>query len=190
MKVFKFLTLATLIALGGCAATVQRGDVSNASSSDGKTASPAAPKVTIPEAASKRLVLNMTGSKVSTESKDWGSFKDEWRAIFQEQTKAAGIQFEWQEGAPRPLAQNGTLLVVTVNDYRFVGIGARVMLGIMTGNAYIDAQLQFRDLNDGKVLGQEAYNTTSSAKQGIFSAVTPKQIYAIADEVIRDMKAR
>jgi hypothetical protein len=64
------------------------------------------------------------------------------------------------------------------------------MFGIMTGNAYIDAQLQFRDLNDGKVLGQEAYNTTSSATQGIFSAVTPKQIYAIADEVIRDMKAR
>jgi hypothetical protein len=190
MKVFKFLTLAALIALGGCAATVQKGDVSNASTSGSRTASSAAPKVNIPQAASKRLVLNMSGSKVSTEARDWVSFKDEWRSIFQEQTKAAGIQFEWQDGAPRPLGQNGTLLVVNINDYRFVGIGSRVMLGIMTGNAYIDAQLQFRDLNDGKMLGQQAYNTTSSAKQGVFSAVTPKQIYAIADEVIRDMKAR
>lgn len=190
MKVFKFLTLAALIALGGCAATVQKGDASITSTSDGKATNPAVSKVHIPESASKRLVLNMTGSKVSVESKDWASFKDEWRAIFQEQTKAAGIQFEWQDGAPRPMAQNGTLLVVNVNDYRFVGVGARVMFGIMTGNAYIDAQLHFKDLNDGKAFGEQAYNTSSSAKQGIFSPVTPKQIYAIADEVITEMKTR
>ena len=82
------------------------------------------------------------------------------------------------------MAQNGTLLVVNVNDYRVVGIGARVMFGIMTGNAYIDAQLKFKDLNDGKVFGEQADNTSSSAKQVNFSPVTPKQIYAIADEVI------
>jgi hypothetical protein len=34
-----------------------------------------------------------------------------------------------------------TLMQVYVNDYRMVGIGARIFLGVMTGNAYIDAQV-------------------------------------------------
>jgi hypothetical protein len=64
------------------------------------------------------------------------------------------------------------------------------MFGIMTGNAFIDAKLRFSDLNDGVLFGEHVFNTSSSAWHGVFAAMTPKQIYAIADEVIREMNSR
>ena len=137
MKVLKLSTLAVCVALGGCAATVQKGEstpaATPATAAASATPAPAAVAVRIPAASATRLVLNVSGSKVSAESKDWVDFKEEWRAIFHEQATAAGIKFEWQEGDVRPLGQAGTLLSVQVNDYRYVGIGARIMLGIMTG---------------------------------------------------------
>ncbi len=151
---------------------------------------PAESAVRIPANSRAKLVLNLSGSKICTDSKDWDSFKGEWRAIFQEQAAAAGIPFEWQEGEARAMGQPGTLLAVHVNDYRFIGIGARIFFGIMTGNAYIDAQAKFSDLNGGSPLGEQPYNTSSSAGQGIFGTMTPKQIYAIADDVIGKFKTR
>jgi hypothetical protein len=195
MKTLKISTLALCVALGGCAATVQKSEPAPAQpASTNAAAAPAAAPVNvavkIPEASANRLVLNMTGSKTSTDSKDWGYFKDEWRAIFEQQTKAAGIQFEWQDGEVRHSGQPGTLLAVNVNDYRVVGQGARILFGIMTGNAYIDAQLRYTDLQNGAAFGAQGINTSSSAGHGIFATVTPKQIYAIADDVIRQMKTR
>ena len=121
---------------------------------------------------------------------DHPSYKQEWRDIFKEQATTAGIAFEFQDGDAKPTGTAGTLLSVYMNDYRFVGIGSRLAFGIMTGNAYIDATLRFRSLADGATFGEQAYNTGSSASHGVFAAMTPKQIYAIADEVIREMKAR
>ena len=193
MRILKLSTLVVCLMLGGCAATIQKGSstptATLATGAATATPDPATVGVRIPAASAKRLVLNVSGSKSSAESNDWVAFKDEWRAIFQEQFNAAGIAFEWQEGEPRPLGQAGTLLSVMVNDYRYVGIGARIMFGIMTGNAFIDAKLRFSDLNDGALFGEHALNTSSSAWHGVFAAMTPKQIYAIADEVIREMKS-
>jgi hypothetical protein len=194
MKILKLSALVACLLLGGCAATIQKGGSTPAATPATGTASatpePAAVGVPIPAASATRLVLNVSGSRLSAGSKDWVAFKEEWRAIFQEQVTAAGIAFEWQEGDARPLGQAGTLLSVQVNDYRYVGIGARIMFGIMTGNAFIDAKLRFSDLNDGALFGEHAYNTSSSAWHGVFAAMTPKQIYAVADEVIRQMKSR
>ncbi len=195
MKTLKISTLALCVVLGGCAATVQRSEPAPAqpASTNAATTPAAAPvnvTVKVPEASANRLVLNVSGSKISSESKDWGYFKDEWRAIFEQQTKAAGIQFEWQEGEVRQSGQAGTLLAVNVNDYRVVGQGARILFGIMTGNAYIDAQMRYTDLQNGTLFGAQSINTSSSAGHGIFATVTPQQIYAIADDVIRQIKIR
>lgn len=194
MRILKLSTLVACLMLGGCAATIQKGGATPtatpATGAASATSDPATVGVRIPAASATKLVLNVSGSKISAESKDWVAFKEEWRAIFQEQFTAAGIAFEWQEGDARPLGQAGTLLSVKVNDYRYVGIGARIMFGIMTGNAFIDAKLRFSDLNDGVLFGEHVFNTSSSAWHGVFAAMTPKQIYAIADEVIREMNSR
>ena len=190
MNCLKTILVAIAFALTGCAASVQKSAPATSSAPSATTSAAAQAPVRVPEEASKRLVLNMTGSKVSTEAKDWVAFKQEWRAIFQQQTTAAGLKFDFQEGDARPNGEAGTLLAVVVNDYRYVGIGARLAFGIMTGNAYLDATLRFRSLRDGTTFGEQAYNTSSSAWHGVFAAMTPKQIYAIADEVIREMKTR
>lgn len=184
------LTLMSLLV--GCAATVQKGDHPTdapAASSAHATSVAPMPNVAVPTSARQRMVINLSGSKTSTDSKDWSAFKREWQDIFNEQFGKAGIRLEWQEGDLKPLGERGTLLSVQVNDFRFVGVGARVMFGVFTGNAFINARLRFANLENGDSFGEQVYNTSSSAGHGVFAAVTPKQIYAIADEVIAEMRA-
>jgi len=147
-----------------------------------------APAVTIPGAASRRLVLTMTGPDTVVQSKDWSEFKREWRETFAEHAKEAGIAFSFADTPPAP-GQDGTLMAVNVADYRIVGIGARIMFGIMTGNAFIDAKARFTSLRDGAVYGEQQYNTSSSAAGGVFSKVTPQQVNQIAANVFMDLKA-
>ena len=40
-----------------------------------------------------------------------------------------------------------------VNDYRYLSSGARFGFGVMTGNAYVDADIRLRDLKTGEPLG-------------------------------------
>ena len=153
-------------------------------------AATAVQRVAVPAASTRKVVLNMTGPKAVVEAKDWSSFKDEWRATFADHAKASGIAFAMQDGDARPAGEPGTLLNVYVNDYRQVGIGARIFLGIMTGNAYIDGKVAFSDLTNGARFGEQTYNTTSSAWSGVFGKMTPQQVDAIATEVFASLKTR
>ena len=183
-----FAIAATLL-LGGCA--TPRSDSAGSASS---TAAPeparrVASPVSVPAALARVVVLSMTGPQQVVEAKDWADFKREWRDTFADHAKAAGIAFSFAEGEPRPLGQDGTLLIVTVADYRMIGIGSRLMFGIMTGNAYIDAHIRYASLRDGATLGEQQYNTRSSASSGIFAKVTPQQVDTIATEVFMDLRA-
>jgi hypothetical protein len=178
------------ITLTGCATTGAQHDSAQiaapASTAATPTAAPVAP-LTAPTASAKRLVLNMTGPAMVTQSKDWPAFQEEWRATFSDHAKEAGVAFDVQKGEPRPTGETGTLLQVYVNDYRMVGIGARVFFGVMTGNAYIDAKASYTDLNDGKEFGERTYNTTSSAWAGVFAKMTPQQVDQIATKVFGEL---
>jgi len=180
MKKIRFALLAVAVSLAGCAATVQKSAPAGAA--------PAA--IQIPADSSKRVVLSMQLDPKHPQDTGWQAFKQEWIDITKEQATAQGLQFAAQDGAPKPSGESGTLLVVRVNDYRHVGVGARIFGGIMTGNAFIDAKVEFRDLKTGTLYGERSYNTSSSAGHGIFAAVTPKQIYAIADEALGEIKGR
>jgi hypothetical protein len=148
---------------------------------------PEAPPLTMPAASAKRLVLSMTGPAAVTQAKDWPAFQEEWRATFADHAKDAGVVFGVQKSEARSTGETGTLLQVYVNDYRMVGIGARIFFGVMTGNAYIDAKASYTDLNDGKEFGERTYNTTSSAWGGVFAKMTPQQVDAIASMVFAEL---
>jgi len=189
MKIALTIVLASTLVLAGCA-----------TSPSGKTDAPQAaattpappriaPPVSVPSASARKVVLAMTGPKNVVEAKDWAEFKREWRETFAEHAKAAGIAFSFAEGDPQPGSEDGTLLLVTVADYRIVGIGARIWFGIMTGNAFIDARIRFASLRDGTTFGEQQYNTTSSAGGGVFAKVTPQQVDTIASNVFMDLKA-
>ena len=189
----KYVFLAALgIALAGCASTgAQNEKPSSSSASQAASAPVAAPEIPLstPSASAKRLVLNMTGPAIVTQAKDWPAFQKEWRDTFADHAKEAGMAFEVQEGEARPTGDAGTLLRVYVNDYRMVGIGSRIFFGVMTGNAYIDANASYTDLSDGKEFGERVYNTTSSAWGGVFAKMTPQQVDTIATKVFGEMTA-
>jgi hypothetical protein len=144
--------------------------------------------VAVPAQSKARLVLNVAGAPQIVRSPDWETFRAEWRTAFQAEAEANSVAFVWQDGPLKPLDQAGTLLAVQVLDYRYLSPGARYGLGVMTGNAYVNAQLRFMSLADGRLFGEQTVNTSSSAWEGIFSAMTEKQIRAIAQDVMRDFK--
>lgn len=194
MRSFAFAWIAAVAVLAGCGTTAQKSSTTaEAPAAAAAPATPPAPPlqpVRVPSESAKKLVLNMTGPKTSVEAKDWASFKDEWRATFADHAKQAGINFAMQDGEARAGGDAGTLVTVYVNDYRQVGIGARIFFGVMTGNAYIDAKVTFADLSNGKPFGEQAYNTSSSAWSGVFGTMTPHQVDAIATGVFREIKTR
>ena len=184
------LSVSTIVLLAGCAATVQRGPDSNPGSatSSANSAIPAQASMRIPADSGKRMVLNLQLDPKHPKDSGWEAFRKEWYDIGKEQASAKGMAFATQEGEPKGTREAGTLVVVRINDYKHVTVGMRLMLGIMTGNAFIDSKVEFRDLATGELRGERIYNTASSAMQGIFAPVTPKQIYALVDEVIGEIK--
>jgi hypothetical protein len=168
------LSLALL--LTGCAATVKK--------QDGGVPVPVGTK-----APGKNVVLNLTGSDATTSAKDWTGFKGIWNDECSDEFHDAEAQFSMQDGAPTGSGSEGDLVVVNVVDYRYVSIGARVMFGIMTGNAFINAQVDFRDLKTGETWATKTYDTKSSAWNGVFAAMTTKQVRAMCHEILGEVSA-
>jgi hypothetical protein len=170
------LALGLAAVIAGCAANVQK---------------PAATApLNIEPRASRNIVLNVSGSKAAAESADWEQMKGEWRAAFKSEATRTGAKLSFQEGEPKPTGEPGTLVAVFVNDYRYLSPGARFGFGVMTGNAYIDSKVRFLNLESGKSIGERVYNTSSSAWEGVFSAMTEKQVQAIAKETFDEIKPR
>ncbi len=183
---FTTLLAVSALTLGGCAATVDRGTPASSTA-----AAPAQqqPSMKIPAEAGKRLVLNMQlDPKLAATDTGWAGFKKEWIDITKEQATGKGMSFATQDSEAKGTGEQGTLVVVRIKDYRYVTVGQRLAFGVFSGNAYIDSKVEFRDLATGKLYGERAYNTSSSAWGGVFSAMTPKQIYALADEIIGEIK--
>jgi hypothetical protein len=170
----KHASLAILLAfmVAGCASTVQK--------------SASTPVLVLDGTAGKAIVLNLTGSTVSTTAKDWNDFRGLWNDPCTKEAGAAGDSFSLQQGEPKATGEAGTLVVVDVEDYHYVSTGARVMLGVMTGNAYIKAHVSFRDLATGGVRKTTDYDTTSSAWSGIFAGMTTKQVAAMCHEIVTE----
>lgn len=137
--------------------------------------------------AGKSIVLNMTGSTVATTANDWHDFEDIWRDACMQEAAEVGAPFSMQESEPKPTGESGTLVVVDVADFRYVSAGARKMFGVMTGNAFINAQVAFHDLRSGDVWSNRTYNTSSTAWQGVNSAMTVKQVQAICHAIVAEI---
>jgi len=88
-------------------------------------------------------------------------------------------------GTAKPTGERGTLLDVRIDDYRYLTPAARFGFGIMTGNAYIVARIRFLNLANSELFGEQRYSTTSTAWEGVFSAMTGKQVEGIAAQVVR-----
>lgn len=176
MKYLATLILVTAVLLSGCAANVRKTSGENA-------------RLAIAADSSRLIVMNVTGSETSVTAGDWEQFKGEWRGAMQKAAAESGVHYSPEETGSKSASDAGTLVVVYVNDYRYVSPGARYGLGVMTGNAYIESKVTFSDLKTGAALGARSYNTSSTAWQGVFSAMTEKQVQAICKEIVAQVRS-
>jgi hypothetical protein len=170
--------------LGGCAAQLQ---TQNTPTAGQRTADS---NIVVPPASARTIVLRMNGSSVATTASDWPRVQTEWREAMQDASKDADSTLVDETVKRSSTRGAGTVVDVYVEDFHFVAPGARYTLGIMTGNAFIQARVTFRDLQSGKVFGERNYNTSSSAWQGIFAPTSDKQARAIAADIVKQIGPR
>ena len=173
----RLLFVAFAIALSGCAATVNRPSSGEAG-------------LLMPSVAPNKVALLITGNSTVQASADWQAFRAEWRTAFNAAASAAGLAFSYLESEPTDQPIGTTLVKISVNDYRYLTPGARFGLGIMTGNAFIDSDAEFIELPAKRLLGTRKYATSSSAWQGVFSAMTDKQVSALSTEIVQELKRK
>lgn len=140
--------------------------------------------IAVGPAAARKMVLGIAGSATATGADSWSSLTSAFQEGCKEEATTAGMQIEFQDGAARPTGEPGTLLAMYVNDFRYISTGMRIGIGVMSGNAFIDANTRFQDLKSGDVWGERPYMTKSSALEGIGSAMTAKQAQAICKNMI------
>jgi hypothetical protein len=168
--------VVVVIALSGCAAAVVK--------------TPGAAPLNIRPEARKNLVLNISGSELSASSKDWQEFRSAWLMAMSIAASASGKTTTSQEEEPKPTGEAGTLVAIHVEKYRYVSANSRAMVGVMTGNAYVESKARFLDLALGTPMGERTYKTTSHTMEGAFSAMTEKQLDAICREIINDIDGK
>jgi len=177
LKLIRFALLAAGIALGGCAATVTK-----------PTDVPAAPLQ--PTSKPAAVALLITGSPTIQASADWHTFRAEWRTAFSAAAAAASIPASYVESEPAEQPAGTVLIRVVVNEYRYLTPGARFGFGVFTGNAFVDAEAEFVEFPAKRSIGKRKYGTSSSAWQGVFSAMTDKQVRALSDAMLQDLTSR
>lgn len=176
-KFLSALAVVSCVLMVGCAATVKR---------------PNAPAdtLTIPASATSTIYLLVQSGQGHDQSDDWELFRAEWRTAMAKVASVAGRNFVHLDALPAAFDEPGTFVTVDVNDYRYLSAGARYGFGVMTGNAYIDADAEFYVVPEMEKAGSRKYATSSTAWQGVFSAMTSKQVEAIADQMLRDIDSR
>lgn len=176
--IIRFALLVSAILLAGCAASVQqRPEIEQAA-------------LQRPTAPLKRLAVAVVADPAMASSSDWEAFRGEWRGAFTQAAADAGIGLAWVDDQPGAQPVGTTFARVVIRDYRYISAGARYGFGAFTGNAHVDARAEFTELPSGRRLGVRDYTTTSSAWQGVFSAMTAKQVQALATRIIEDARGR
>jgi hypothetical protein len=176
LAALKTLAIVVVIGLSGCAATV---------------AQPTADARPLAAAATPSgVALLITGSATVLASTNWHTFRVEWRTAFASEAKAAGLSFTDldAEGGEQPAGV--VLVLVAVNKYRYLTPETRATFGIMTGNAFINADAEFFEFPGRRSLGRKTYSTSSLAWEGIFSAITDKQLIVISNAMIQEIKRK
>lgn len=173
----RFLTASTVAALllSGCAATVSRTGASGA-------------PLQVNPASTSHLSLQVQPAPGMVSNGDWHALRNDWRECMGQSTGLAGMGYTWLEASAEPPAKPGVLAVVKVQNFRYVSAAARIGMGVLGGDAHINAEVSFYELPDKRLLGTRTYGTTTKFSEGIFSAASRKQIEAMSQEIVAEIK--
>jgi hypothetical protein len=176
-RFFQLVLMSLVLVLAGCAASVQRGETASAA-------------MQVPPAAAKKVVFSVVGSSEMMAANGWGELVQEWQNCMAWAADNAKIAHSFQAGSARPPAEPATWVQIKVNDFRFVSTAKRWGMGVFTGNAFIDADVSFTDLQADRELGVRKYASSSSFLHGVFAAMTERQLEAISTEIVKEVAGR
>lgn len=165
--------MTCLFLFSGCAATVD-------------SVGSSTPLVRPSEQAEKSVVMTLTRLDDEQPNEDWQAFRNEWRDAVSNIATENGTRFRLVENGEN-IEDNAVLIKGTVNGFRYVSPGKRIAFGAMTGNAYMDIGFEFIEVPMGRPLGYRQYSTSSQTMEGIFSAMTDRQVRATAEAMWKDL---
>ena len=178
LNLIKRITLSVAVAsLVGCAATVTQTPISTSSTVAANRA----------QAPAGALVAVISGGPAVRANGDWQSFLEEWQTSLAASAEIAKMPFVLAMDETNIPSNTSILIRLTVNDFKYVSTTKRFMLGVMAGDAYMDVDAQYVALPANKPFGSKKFNTSSSAWEGIFSAVTPKQVQTVSEMIVKEV---
>jgi len=135
------------------------------------------------------VVLNVTGSKVATEMKDWAGYKSLWHDTMKKKAAAARCRLTIKDGDMIIPKEPGTLVEVYIKDYSWVSVSTKFTTGVSTDDAWVDMTIRFIDLQSGKQIGELSYDRLSSRQLGgEFVIMTERQVAKICKEIVAEIQ--
>ncbi|WP_246355522.1 hypothetical protein [Pseudomonas reactans] len=101
---------------------------------------------------------------------DWNLLKRDWNNALQVEARQTGFNIT-ENPAVAPSGEDGVDININVSKFRDI------------------ERADYADLQSGTPTGSRTYDTSSSAWEGIASAMTQKQVLAIAKQMISDIKS-
>lgn len=151
------------------------------------------PTINVGREAPKHFAFVVQESKVSA-SRDWERFRTEWGNAIVASAASHGIEVSVSDTASISHPETAVLVVVTINDFKFISQKRYYWVGVMSGSPYIDADVEFYKLPDKSLLIRRQYKATAlshavCSQDGIcvFPPMTEKQIKIICDAIVAEL---
>lgn len=174
MKRLLWVAMVACLLLSGCAARVKQGGEQ---------------ELRLQESAKTNLVVTFVGSRQVEANADWYLLKGVWSQALSADAAAEGYSTSFLGGQPKSQPRDGVMVVINVSNFRYIQWKSRFWASFTTGNAWVNARVEFRDLRTGQILGSRTYDSYSLGWQMWFSAMTEKQLRKISRLMIADIKA-
>jgi len=169
------ISIVCTLAMIGCAANVTK-------------SGPPQPPLSINATAARSIVMQVQAAPGMPAAGNWEKLKNDWRDGIAIAAGRAGMRVYWAEGEKSYDSEPAVLVIVKIRNYRYMTPESRIGMGVLTGNAYVNAEVEFFELPAKNLLGTRVYGTTTSAAEGILSATTRQQVLAISNEVIGEIR--
>lgn len=135
----------------------------------------------IPSESRTQLIVNFKAGNQVFRNAYWDQLKSSWRTAIQSEASTHGYTVSEQVGPIATSPNPGLLLIIKVDDFRYITEPDG-------DDAWVDARVIYLDAQTAKEYGERSYNTASPSLEEISSAVTNVQIRALAKRMISEIQ--
>jgi uncharacterized protein DUF4410 len=135
----------------------------------------------------QNIQISINPNRRFAASRHYDESMDELRRVLQEKIASAIPDAKVTIGNTPTAIGPGLRISLTVLDFQYVAGSARLLTGMMSGNALLRVKVELSDLQTNTKNGESILGTTSSAREGIFGGFTSRQIDAVSDSISENL---